>query len=98
MRPLAALALLAACAGPRALGVGHAPEPADEGKRINGVRFEGVHAFDPDKIIDKLGLRGPEGIIRRDYSTFESLTARLDAQRIAAFYAANGYFSAIVPA
>lgn len=91
------LVLVCACGGSQRVGPPRASLRSDEGHRIHAVRFEGVTGLDSDRIVERLAARGPDGLFVKDYALYERLSLRLDARRIEAFYAENGYFSAKVP-
>ena len=63
---------------------------------VHYVVIQGNEHFDDDTLIEGLATHPPEGAITSTRYLYEPATARLDADRIEAFYRQNGYFNAEV--
>lgn len=67
-----------------------------EGRKIVKVSIEGNEAVGDSAIESGLATRGPQGLIFKEHTRFDPIEAHVDRERIEAFYAREGFFSAEV--
>lgn len=87
-----ALVLLAGCATPR--GTAEAPV-------VTRLELEGVRAFEPDELSQRLATQGPDcflGLFRCDWTRLDPDALSVDRRRVEAAYRERGYYRAAVEA
>jgi translocation and assembly module TamA len=86
---------LAGCAG--GLGLGGAEPPPPE-RQVHEVEIQGAAALDEDDLLAGLATHPPRGWIWVERAPYDPVLVRADRDRIEAYYARHGYFSARVVA